>query len=132
MLSEQEKELWVRYQNEVATPVSAMTMDELNQFIDQCENTVFEAKAKQAKAMAERQVRKAEAAKMDRDKLISNPKYSPSDSPTLKSPLAHAKEKKAKAPKKADISNAMFGDMADLIAEAKAKKAALKADGESK
>lgn len=126
-LTDAEKELWMQYQNEVAKPISDMTHEELQKFIDQCESTIFEAKAKQSKAQAEKALRALEAKNKVRSDLIGNPRYSPPDSPSnLKATAAYKKEQKEKKEKAPKVN--LFGglDLAELAAEMKAKKNAEK------
>jgi hypothetical protein len=103
-MSPDELERWKAHQNGIAPAIKDMDSVTLNAFLEQCESTIFETKAKYQIAYQEKALRQVEARTKSRDELITNPRYEPIDSPTVPQGTSHKAGAK-KGSKKADLNN---------------------------
>jgi len=132
-LKGQFKDLWIAYQNDETAAIGDLTYDQLTERIGKWESIEFEARAKRQKCNAEKRTRDLEKAKGDRDKLVFDPHYSPSDSPSapgkeVKLPRVEKSIGGPRLPRrtKEEKVNADLGelglDLKDLLKDVAAKK----------
>jgi hypothetical protein len=131
VLTGTQKELWIEYQNSEAKDVASLTYDELNERIAKWESIEFEARAKRQKSIAEKRSRDITKSKAERDSLISDPHYTPKDSPSTKgdvsissSPKNGKKESKPRLTKEEKLKLALGDlgvDLGDLLSDIKKK-----------
>ena len=120
------KDLWRTYQNEEMEEIKDLSYDQLVERIEKWESIEFEARAKRQKDLAEKRNRDLLVQKEGRDKLISNPKYVPTDSPTSKAAPIKIKAATGSRLSREDKLKNTLGelgvDLGDLLKEVKAKK----------
>lgn len=126
VLTGTQKELWIEYQNSEAKDVASLTYDELNERIAKWESIEFEARAKRQKSIAEKRSRDITKSKAERDSLISDPHYTPKDSPSTKGDvsLSPKKEPKTRLTKEEKLKLALGDlgvDLGDLLSDIKKK-----------